>query len=539
MRKFKITLLVFYVLIVVILIYEAAIPGDISSKQHNFIKKIINNISKIFIKEKIINANEIVVKNSFKDNYYTNETLTLDLEVLPNKASYKTLTFTSSNTNILEVSSGGVVTFKSEGTANITIKQVESNIEKTITLNVLEYIPPIDELIEPNVIYLRSIDNKTTTPVGDVIRFTLDYDNPNVNDLHYYLTSSNEEVCKCFDDYIYGLSEGVATITATHKTTGLTSTMDIEITSGTIVKPTYFRIVGSDTYYVNDKSYHKFSLDIDPNASNMYKEVRFISYDKNYEHSDLEILNVGWNTGELVYDNYGIGYVYVVCCNWEFYDSIKVTVKNILPQFELKDQRMVLGDSYKVKINPTNKDSLTYKKYEFKSSDEAIATIDGLGNVLAKKTGEATITVVVDDGIDKVEKSFILTIDNKVIEDDIGSSFGKIIRKGIAHFLGFIVFGFVSFFMFYLFIKANYSGSNKLSLLVIAINGLVFAVLTEVIQLASPGRDGTIRDVLLDYFGYTISFIVSLGVILLCYFISSKRKNKEKNNDNIKNDEII
>jgi VanZ family protein len=304
--------------------------------------------------------------------------------------------------------------------------------------------------------------------------------------------------------------------------------MEVEITDGTIVEPSYFRLVGDDTIYVNDTTIHTYTVEVDPNASNFYKEYRFAAYDINDEQSDDLILDIGWANGKLTIKGYGEGYIYAVAGNWLVYDRIKVEVKNILPDFELSDKRIVIGEAYKVLIEPNNSDLITYDKYTYSSSDEVIATIDGLGNITPKKAGKTTIKVVVDDGFDKVEKEFILTVDNKVIEDDIGSSFGKIIRKGIAHFLGFIVFGFISFFMFYLFLKTNYEGNKKYIYLLIGINGLVFAILTESIQLVSPGRDGTIRDVLLDYFGYTISFIISITIIVLCYLIN-KHKNNTKN----------
>jgi uncharacterized protein YjdB len=142
------------------LIYEAAIPGNVSTSQHNFIKKIINNISKIFIKEKIINPTSIEVNNNFKEFYYTNETLSLDVTVNPSNSSYKTLEFSSSDTSVLEVDSSGSITFIDEGTATIKIVQVESKLEKEVTLNVKKYVEPIEELIEPNSIILKSYDEE-------------------------------------------------------------------------------------------------------------------------------------------------------------------------------------------------------------------------------------------------------------------------------------------------------------------------------------------------------------------------------------------
>lgn len=526
MRKFKITLLVLYILIVVVLLYEAIIPGNVSSAQHKFVKKIINNISKTFVKKKIIKPTEIKVNNNIKEFYYTNETLTLDIEVLPSNASYKTLSFTSSNDEVLEVSSSGLITFKKEGNASVTISQNDANLEKIIELKVLKYVEPIIEPIEPESVLLKTVDNITTIPVGDVIKFYVVFDKDNINDFNYNFTSSNEDVCKVAGEYIYGLSSGTSTITYEHITTGLTSSVDVVITDGVIVEPTNYKLNGDQEIILGNKDKHIYNVKVNDEASNMYKIYKYVACNSDYV-SDKSFMEIDSNTGELTVKKHGIGYVFAYSMDLKIKLSIRVVVKNIMPEFSLDDKRVILGDSYKVSINPTNIDTLTYDKYEFISSDENIAQVDGLGNISTKNTGNVTISVILDDGIDRVEKNFVLTIDKKVIEDDIGSSFGKIIRKGIAHFLGFIIFGFVSFFMFYLFIKNNYEGDSKLSLAVIAVNGLAFAILTELLQLFSPGRDGTIRDVFLDYFGYTISFILSILFILLIYFI---KKNKKKIN---------
>ena len=534
MKKFKIFLLVIYVLIVLVLIYEASIPGNISSKQHSFFKRLINNISKIFIKNKVVNPTDVKINNELKDKYYTNETLTLDIEVIPSNSSYKTLTFTSLNKDILDIDEAGLITFISEGVGSIKIEQKDSNIEKIITLNVYKYTEPIEELIEPTAVELKTIDNITSVAVGDVIKFYVLFDRDDVNDFEYEFTSSNTNVCKTAGEYIYGLTSGSSTITYKHLTTGLTSSLDITITDGVITEPTSMNIVGDSNILVSDKSVHTYKVEVDNSASNMYKVFKYYTLNNNLERDD-SFMKIKEDTGVLEVKSHGIGYIVAYSMDLKYSVKYKVVISNIMPDFNLKDSRAILGDPYKVVINPTNKDDLTYDKYIYSSSDEGVATIDGLGNISTKKVGKTTITVTLDDGIEYIEKSFILTVDNKVIEDDIGSSFGKIIRKGLAHFLGFIVFGFVSFMMFYLWIKPSYDGNKKLILLLIGINGLVFAILTEAIQLVSPGRDGTIRDVLLDYFGYTISFIISLSILLVIYLITKKKNNDKKNitNDNL------
>ena len=98
--------------------------------------------------------------------------------------------------------------------------------------------------------------------------------------------------------------------------------------------------------------------------------------------------------------------------------------------------------------------------------------------------------------------------------------------------MGFVTFGFISAFMFLLFINDNYDGNKKLNIVVTIVNGLVFALLTEFIQLFAIDRSSTIKDVLIDYSGYMIAVIISFIIITIIYLIKNKRRNI--NNDKTK-----
>ena len=531
MKKLKITFLVLYVIAIIVLLYEAFIPGDLSIKQNRFFKKIINNMSKTFIKEKIIKADEIVINNTFKEYYYTNETLTLDVTVNPSNSSYKGLDFASSNENILTINSSGEIKFIGEGEAFITVSQCESAIIEIINFKVKKYVEPVIDLIEPNSITLIANNDKTTFEMGDYTWCYLSFDNSEVNDFEYYLESSDPTICKTYGSFIYGLKEGTSTITATHKTTNLKSSIDVTITPGVIVEPTYYRIIGEDTIYINDNVEHIYSYEVDPNASNMYKLGFFSAYDINYNKTDDMPVDIEWSTGKLIIKNQGYVNIFVYSLDWVCQDSMQIVVRNILPNFSLYDRRIVLGSSYNIAVNPTNKDLVTYDKYEYKSSDESIASVDGMGVITPHKTGEVIIEVIVNDGVDKVTKSFKLTVDNKVIEDALGyKSFTKLVRKGLAHFLGFLVFGIISFIMFCIWIKPKYDGNSKYILLLIGINVLAFSILTELIQVFIPGRGATFTDIFIDYLGYTFSFIICIVALLIIVLV---KKHKNKNIDSI------
>jgi VanZ family protein len=58
----------------------------------------------------------------------------------------------------------------------------------------------------------------------------------------------------------------------------------------------------------------------------------------------------------------------------------------------------------------------------------------------------------------------------------------------------------------------------------IILYGFLFAGLTEIIQLYTPGRAGVMSDVFIDYSGY----MTSVGIIVLIYFIIEYIKFKKE-----------
>lgn len=554
MKKFKITLLVFYIIMVVILIYESAIPESLSVKEHSFFKKVVNNVSRLFVKTKYVNAEEIVINNTLKESYYINDTLTLDVSIKPDNASYKELEFTSTNTNILTVDNKGYIEFLNIGNASVVIKQKDSNIEKTIDFSVTQKTEPVIEVVEPIEI---DIDiEKTTMNMGELIdiKVYLLASDPNkkVTDKTVVFTSTNKHVATVFDGFLYALNAGTTTITATHKTTGIHKDIDITILEHELVKPNLedFKIKGDNVIYLNDKTIHTYSVELDSNVSDIYKKVYFSSYyyDNVEKHSKDELkpnLVVNWRNGTAtaIEAGYTVVYAYIIDveneCWSEYTSGMVVTTVNTLPKFGLKDRRIVLGDPYKLEIKPTNANLVTYDKYEYASSDESIASIDNLGNITPHKKGKVEIIVSVNDGYQSVEEKFILTVDSKVMEDNMGrKSFSKFVRKGLSHFMGFVVFGLISSFMFLLFIYANYDGNKKLNIVVTIVNGLVFACLTEFIQLFAIDRTSQFKDIAIDFMGYMLAVLIAFTIITITLLIKKKRRKNDKTIDDINNENI-
>ena len=547
MKKLRITLLVLYVLLIVVLIYESAIPESLSVKEHNFFKKIVNNISRVFVKTKYIDASEIVINNDLNEYYYINDTLTLDINVKPDNASYKELSFTSTNSNILTVDDQGFIEFLSVGNASVIIKQIDSNIEKQINFKVIKKEEPVIDIVEPDLIKLEI--EKTTLNMGEVSLAKGSLyrsDNKKITDKKVSFSSTNESVAKYYNGYLFAFNEGTTTITMTHTNTGLTSSVDITVYPHELIEPTTFKISGDSLIYMNDKTVHNYSVEIKPdNVSDIYKTVFFSSFiyntnTKTTDYSKNGGLSIKLKDGSATAKEAGYSAVYAYNytfnkdtnkIEWKDVTGMVVETRNVLPNYNLIDRRIVLGNPYKLDMSSYVNSNVTYSKFEYSSSDESIASIDSLGNITPHKKGKTTIIVRVDDGYHNVENSFELTVDSKVMEDNMGrKTFSKFVRKGLSHFMGFVVFGLVSSFMFLLFINANYDGNKKLNIVITIINGFVFASLTEFIQIFAIDRTAQFKDIAIDYLGYMLAVVISFIIISIIYLV---KMHKQKSKENI------
>ncbi|MBP5445943.1 MAG: VanZ family protein [Acholeplasmatales bacterium] len=524
MKKFKIFLLAFYIFIALLLIYEAALPSNVSAKQNKFFKNIINNISKIFIRNKVIKASDITINNKIEESYFIDDYITLDLSITPSNSSYKSLTYSSTNTDILTVDDFGNVTFISEGVAKVIIEQKESDLTKEIEFNVVKH-----EEIEPDTFNLVAHDYITSLPVGEVTLIYGTFSPSNVTDKDFYIESLNPDIAGTYGSHLFALKEGEVTIKGTHPATGKTATLTLTITEGTIVKPTTFEIDGPNSITVNSIEGLSYSSTINSDASNIYQDRFYSAYTANDKPTTDFILNI--TTGEVEKASKAGNYkVYVYSYDWSYYDIMYVAIRNILPKYSISDKRLVIGESYKINVQPINSDAATYFNYEYYIDNEKIASIDKQGVITPKKEGKTLVGVIVDDGIDRFEAYFNLEVSDRVIEDNVDFNFGMFIRKGIAHFMGFVGFGIIAFMMYIMWVSAYYKKFN-LTYVVILVNGLTFAILTEVIQLFAPGRDGNFKDVILDFLGYLCAFILCV-IIYEIYRLIKKRRKKDLIDDN-------
>ena len=122
-KIFLILSLIAYIGCMLILIVEAAMPGNISSDQSNAIGGGIADI----VNENAGDQSEIILPTSVKFNepekntLYVGETLSLEVVIEPENSSFKSLTYTTSSEEILAVDSEGKLQANASGEAIITV----------------------------------------------------------------------------------------------------------------------------------------------------------------------------------------------------------------------------------------------------------------------------------------------------------------------------------------------------------------------------------------------------------------------------------
>ena len=132
------------------------------------------------------------------------KTYTLTATILPNNATNKVVTWSSSNTSVATVNSNGVVTGKSEGTATITAKTNNGKVASCMV--------KVMRIVMATSITL--LDNNITIDVGMSYYLQVMFTPLNPTNQNITWNSSNTSVATVINGSVTGKSEGKTTITA-------------------------------------------------------------------------------------------------------------------------------------------------------------------------------------------------------------------------------------------------------------------------------------------------------------------------------------
>ena len=134
---------------------------------------------------------------------------------------------------------------------------------------------------------------------------------------------------------------------------------------------------------------------------------------------------------------------------------------------------------------------------------------------------DAVESTKASNGVVEVAEEVVNTVKPGTINETNYNDFATFIRKAFGHFGLFVISGLLSSLAVYL--SFNPLKWSKLYLSIIALEfGLLMGLITELIQLSVAGRSGELTDVLIDFSGYLLGFLI----ILLVIFLVNKKRTK-------------
>ncbi|GHV11094.1 hypothetical protein FACS1894219_01690 [Clostridia bacterium] len=172
-----------------------------------------------------VTVTETIVPTALTLNTYTltlnaGQSAYLTATITPTNAENKTVTWTSSNTNVATVSSTGVVTAQNiNGYATITAT-TSNGLTKNVAVNVLQSVLPTGITLYPTALTLE---------IGQISPVTATLTPNNVTDKTVTWTSSNPNIASVSNiGAVSAISAGTATITAT-TVNGLTKSINVTV----------------------------------------------------------------------------------------------------------------------------------------------------------------------------------------------------------------------------------------------------------------------------------------------------------------------
>ena len=136
----------------------------------------------------------------------------------------------------------------------------------------------------------------------------------------------------------------------------------------------------------------------------------------------------------------------------------------------------------------------------------------------------ATQSTDASKGVIETTEEIINDIKPGTINESNYSDFATFIRKAFGHFGLFSVSGFFTSLAVFLTLYPFKCSKYYMPIILSLEFGLLMGLVTETIQLGVDGRSGELTDVLIDFSGYILGFLL----ILLILFLIIRHLNKKE-----------
>ena len=335
-------------------------------------------------------SKEDSVKMDFANNVITlvpNERIDLVATVLPDTASFRTVTWKSSNDSIVSVNDRGAIEASRPGTATITVTDYLNLITKTITVNV-------NKIPVTGIFVMATGFDKLEAEMYYLIRDAYAILPATASNRNVTVTSSDENVIRIVNkDSIYTVAPGTATITIVTEEGGFTGSFDATVVTTPL---TGFKIsVDTARLYVGDK-YDIPCIFTPANATNktVVGESDNTAVVQVIDGNSIKVVGEGEATVTLTADGNRKASIVIVA---------SIGVESIACTEEVAT--IHVGDVYDIEytIAPTN---ATNKNVVLSIEDPTILEKAGEASVKALRVGRTTVTLITEDG-SKTDKMII------------------------------------------------------------------------------------------------------------------------------------
>lgn len=469
-----------------------------------------------------INIKTITLATSVEGEQKTVGTTTELISIVTPENATEKLKYYSSDPAVASVDNNGKVTFKAPGKVDI----YASNTDKSIVSNIIHYEVLANHTdisdLDLSLFQIVALDNGSldTINVNELKTVTYLYNGNNLplNDVSF--KSSDNDIISIFvASYasIFSKKQGQATITMFVGDTPVCS-KEITVTEKTLKKPTVakFRIDDQEQVVFSLELGDIYDLDIEfideadlclatfLRLKEGSDSIIKVNYAENMSRLRIKCAELGKQTIELV-----------SFCDPE--NPVYEFTVNVLPKKSAilgidAPNEIYVDKAYKIKLKASDPDTLHGWKL---SCQSPFATISDDGKITFTNTGKYTVTYTSEY---YPEESYDFTV---IVKHE---NYLTSIRKGLGHAGLFALLAVFATLSFGLLVK-----SKAISTIYIAFAGLFNAVLSEIFQLPifASGRSARFIDVVIDFSGYLIGFLIISLITVAVYFIAKLIKKKK------------
>ena len=308
------------------------------------------------------------------DNTTINDTVDIDVAVLPNDADNQDVTWTSDDTSVATVDVNGIVTAQSAGTTTITATADDTtngSLADSCTITV-----------EQGVTDLTLSSNAETLNPTQSVQLTATVSPDNATYPTIMWTSNNTSVATVdYTGKVTAIANGTAVIDATAGIM-LTSFGKSDQCTVTVETPVSGISLNSSNQTIEKGETYKLKATVNPQEASNPTVT--------WESSDETIATVAQN-GEVTAVNDGSATITATADGKS--ETCNVTVKTSVQSITLNETSLLMniGDNYTLAATVSPIDA-TYPTVVWTSSDTAISTVNQLGEITAVGAGSVTIT---------------------------------------------------------------------------------------------------------------------------------------------------